>query len=345
MLGGTRSYIFFNYLKYISVNIIIFIGLIWLSQILRILELQQSITTQIIDVIFTTLLVLPSFINPLMPFLLIFSSFFLNYKFNSSNEIIILKQYFSFRDNLILCTFLSSVILVLYFVNNEIFSVNLYHKYKIQELEIRNNLKLGVPSSNEFHIESEVSIFFEKQSNNKFYNVEAIIYEDGQFIKSQEANIEIEKKSYNIIFDKGERVIFNDSEKSRTIFDKFIYSIDDKEIEMLMLDKEHFNTIGLLNEVDKEFYYQGHNRIYQYFLTFIIVIVSFKIFFIYASKKSVFKYYTFLFISVLLIQVVNSYLIFLLNNNSFFNLNYYYLINFIILLLFSYVILRFNENN
>jgi len=280
-----------------------------------------------------------------MPFLLIFSSFFLNYKFNSSNEIIILKQYFSFRDNLILCTFLSSVILVLYFVNNEIFSVNLYHKYKIQELEIRNNLKLGVPSSNEFHIESEVSIFFEKQSNNKFYNVEAIIYEDGQFIKSQEANIEIEKKSYNIIFDKGERVIFNDSEKSRTIFDKFIYSIDDKEIEMLMLDKEHFNTIGLLNEVDKEFYYQGHNRIYQYFLTFIIVIVSFKIFFIYASKKSVFKYYTFLFISVLLIQVVNSYLIFLLNNNSFFNLNYYYLINFIILLLFSYVILRFNENN
>ena len=280
-----------------------------------------------------------------MPFLLIFSSFFLNYKFNSSNEIIILKQYFSFRDNLILCTVLSSVILVLYFVNNEIFSVNLYHKYKIQELEIRNNLKLGVPSSNEFHIESEVSIFFEKQSNNKFYNVEAIIYEDGQFIKSQEANIEIEKKSYNIIFDKGERVIFNDSEKSRTIFDKFIYSIDDKEIEMLMLDKEHFNTIGLLNEVDKEFYYQGHNRIYQYFLTFIIVIVSFKIFFIYASKKSVFKYYTFLFISVLLIQVVNSYLIFLLNNNSFFNLNYYYLINFIILLLFSYFILRFNENN
>ena len=280
-----------------------------------------------------------------MPFLLIFSSFFLNYKFNSSNEIIILKQYFSFRDNLILCTVLSSVILVLYFVNNEIFSVNLYHKYKIQELEIRNNLKLGVPSSNEFHIESEVSIFFEKQSNNKFYNVEAIIYEDGQFIKSQEANIEIEKKSYNIIFDKGERVIFNDSEKSRTIFDKFIYSIDDKEIEMLMLDKEHFNTIGLLNEVDKEFYYQGHNRIYQYFLTFIIVIVSFKIFFIYASKKSVFKYYTFLFISVLLIQVVNSYLIFLLNNNSFFNLNYYYLINFILLLLFSYFILRFNENN
>ena len=59
MLGGTRSYIIFNYLKYISINIIIFIGLIWLSQILRILELQQTITTQLSDVIKTTL-VLPS---------------------------------------------------------------------------------------------------------------------------------------------------------------------------------------------------------------------------------------------------------------------------------------------
>ena len=63
-------------------------------------------------------------------------------------------------------------------------SVNLYQKYKIKELEIRNNLKLGVPSSNEFHIEDEVSIFFEKQIKNKFYDVEAIIYKDGQFIKS-----------------------------------------------------------------------------------------------------------------------------------------------------------------
>ena len=75
-----------------------------------------------------------------------------------------------------------------------IFSVNLYQKYKVQELEIRNNLKLGVPSLNEFHIEEEVSIFFEKQKNNKFYDVEAIIYKDGQFIKSKNAEIEIEKK-------------------------------------------------------------------------------------------------------------------------------------------------------
>ena len=59
-----------------------------------------------------------------------------------------------------------------------------------------------------------------------------LIYEDGQFIKSKNAKIEIEKKNYNIIFNNGERVILNKIEKSKTIFDKFIYSIENKEIEI-----------------------------------------------------------------------------------------------------------------
>ena len=345
MFGGARSYIILNYLKYILINVLIFIGLIWLSQIFRILELQHSITTQLIDVISTTILVLPSFISPLMPFLLILASFFLNYKFNSSNEVIIIKQYFSLKNNFILFAIISIGIFIFYIINNEFLSVKLYQKYKVEELEIRNNLKLGVPSLNEFHIEDEVSIFFEKQSNNKFYNVEAIIYDDGQFIKSDEAKIEIEKKSYNIIFDNGERVILNKTEKSKTLFDKFIYSIENKEIELFMFDKEHFNTIELLYEEDKEFYHQGHNRIYQYFLLFAVLVISFKVFFIYSSKKDTFKYYFTLFIGVLLLQLINSYLIFLLNNSDKFNLYFYYFINIFIASLFCYIVLKFNENN
>ena len=345
MIGTIKSYIIFNYLKYILINIIIFIGLIWFSQILRILELQHSITTQLIDVISTTILVLPSFISPLMPFLVLLGSFFLNYKFNTSNEIIILKQYFSFKENFTLFFNLTLGIIIFYFINNEIFSVNQYHKYKVKELDIRNNLKLGVPSLNEFHIENEVSIFFNNQRDNKFYNVEAIIYKDGQFIKSAEAKIEIEKKNYNIIFFKGERVILNESEKSKTLFDKFIYSIENKEIEYLMFDKEHFNTFELLNNDNKEFYNHGHNRIYQYFLVFIVIIISFRALFIYTPKKSVFKYYYFLFFGVLTIQLINSYLVFLLKNNLSFNLYLYYFINLLIISIFSYFVFNLDENN
>lgn len=344
MLKGLKSYIFFSYLKYILINIIIFVGLIWISQILRILELQQSIATQLFEVIKTTILVLPSFIGPLLPFLLIIAGFFLNYKYNSTNEIIIINQYLSKKKNLVLFSIILLVISIFHFVNSEILSVNLYQKYKVQELEIRNNLKLGLPTLNEFHIENEVSIFFEKQNNNKFSNVNAIIFEDGQFINAKEANIEIKNKNYNLIFYEGERVIFNDTEKSKTIFNKFIYSIENNKIEILMYDKEHFNTFELLKSDDKEFYYQGHNRIYQYLFILMTVIISFKIFFFYISKKSIFKYYTVIFIGILILQVINSYMVFLLNNNNF-NLLFFYLINFLLILFFCFTIFNLNENN
>ena len=292
----------------------------------------------------TTLFVLPSFIGPLMPFLLIISSFFINFKYNSSNEIVILKQYFSLNGNINLFLVLFFGIFIFNFLNNEILSVHLYQKYKINELEIRNNLKLGLPASNEFHIDNEVSIFFDKKSNNTFYNVNAIIYDDGQFINSNKAKIEIEKKNYNIIFYDGERVILNEIEKSKTIFEKFIYSIENNEIEILMYDKEHFNTLELLKADDKEFYYQGHNRIYQYFLILMIVVISLKVFFIFISKKNVFKFYFLIFVSILFLEVINSYMLFLLNNDKL-NLYFYYFINFALISTLTYFILNFNENN
>ena len=62
MFEKARSYIIFNYFKYILIILLIFIGLIWLSQIIRILEFQYSISNQIIEIAVTTLLALPSFI-------------------------------------------------------------------------------------------------------------------------------------------------------------------------------------------------------------------------------------------------------------------------------------------
>ena len=38
-------------------------------------------------------------------------------------------------------------------------SQKFYEKYKLKELEIRNNLKLGSPSQNEFLIDKILSIF------------------------------------------------------------------------------------------------------------------------------------------------------------------------------------------
>ena len=141
----------------------VFIGLIWLSQIIRIIEFQYSFSNQIIEIASTTLLALPSFTNPLVPFLIIIGSFMLNSKIKNSNEIIVLKQYLSSKSVKFLFQLLMFFLFIIFTINNEVISKKFYSKYKIKELEIRNNLKLGSPTQNEFHIDDILSIFLKEK--------------------------------------------------------------------------------------------------------------------------------------------------------------------------------------
>ena len=217
MVRELNTYIISNYFKYILVNLLIFVGLIWISQILRIIELQYSITFQIFDIAITTLFALPSFISPLIPFLILIGSMMLNYKLTSSNEIIILKQYISPQLTKKLFQFIAVLTLIIYSINNEIISKKFYEIYKVNELEIRNNLKLGSPSENEFHIDDKISIFFDKKVDEIFYVIDAIIYDENQFIYSQSVEIEVSKSRFNLVFHDGERLTLNDNEKKNNI--------------------------------------------------------------------------------------------------------------------------------
>ena len=332
MIGRARSYIIYNYFKYILIILIIFIGLIWLSQIIRILEFQYSISTQIIEIAITTLLALPSFINPLVPFLILIGSFMVNSKIKNSNEIIILKQYLSTNSLRVLFQLLILFTVIIYTINNEIISKKFYEKYKIKELEIRNNLKLGSPVQNEFHIDDIVSIFFDKKENNTFYNIEAIIYNQNQFIVSDSVEIELSKSNFNLVFSNGERIILNDIEKSKTVFDKFTYILESKKYEKLLLDKDHYNTFELISHSENEFRNHGHNKIFQYFFLIFVGLISLKIIFFYVNKKNNLSNFSYIFLLVLLIQILNSYLIYLLDNSSSFSLIYFYFCNFVFLI-------------
>ncbi|MDB3973201.1 LptF/LptG family permease [Alphaproteobacteria bacterium] len=339
MIGGTKYYIIINYFKYILINILVFVGLIWISQILRVLELQYSLSTQIFDVIQTTSLILPSFLSPLSSFLLILASFFLNFQLNSSNEIVIIKQYFSFKDIFFLFLIIMAGLFLLNLLNNEYFAVKSYEKYKNKELEIRNNFKLGMPSQRELHIDNELSIFFDSEIDDVFYNVEALIYEDGQFIVAKSAEIEVAKKNFNLIFQNGERLSLNNDKISKTRFEKFIYSIQNENIEKLFYDKEHFNTLELILHDQLDFINHGHNRIFQYLLIILTILISLKIIFVHKEKKSLIKLFMVIFLLLLVIQVINSYLIFLLNNQLT-NIPIYYFLNFLNLSSTGFIIFK-----
>ena len=332
MLGRAKSYIIYNYFKYILIILLIFVGLIWVSQIIRILEFQYSVSNQIIEIAGITLFALPSFINPLAPFLILIGSFMLNSKIKNSNEIVILKQYLSTKSLRVIFQSLILLLIVNYAINNEIISKKFYEKYKIKELEIRNNLKLGSPVKNEFHIDDIVSIFFEKKKDNTFYSIEAIIFNQNQFIASDSVEIELSKSNFNLVFFNGERIILNEIEKSKTVFDKFTYTLETKKYEKLLFDKDHFDTLELISHPEKEFRNHGHNKIFQYFFLIFIGLISLKIIFFYVNKKDNLVNFFLIFLLVLLIQILNSYLIYLLDNYNSFNLLYFYFVNFIILI-------------
>ena len=306
-------------------------GLIWLSQILRIIEFQYSISHQIHDIVITTLFSLPSFITPLMPFLLLIGSFFISNKTNNSNEIVILKQYLSKKDISKISFLITTIIFLIHILNNEIISKNLYEKYKIKEIEIRNNLKLGAPTQSEFHIDNLISIFFDHKTNDSFNIVQAIIYPENQLINSESVQIELSKSNFNLVFTNGERLILNENEKSKTLFDKFIYTLADKEFEILLKDKEHYNTLELINHENSEFNFHGHNNIFQYIFLFLVCLVTLKIIFYYNYKKTNYIKFLFIFSLVLASQTLNSFLLYLLNNTTFFIISYYYISLLIIL--------------
>ena len=331
MIGKARSYIIYNYFKYILIILLIFAGLIWLSQIIRIIEFQYSISNQIIEIAGTTLLALPSFINPLVPFLILIGSFMLNAKIKNSNEIVVLKQYLSNKKLKNLFQLLIFFTVIIFVINNEIISKKFYAKYKINELEIRNNLKLGSPVQNEFHIDDIVSIFFDNKENNIFYNIEAIIFDQNQFITSESVIIELSKSNFNLVFSNGERLILNNVEKSKTVFDKFTYILESKKYEELLMDKDHYNTFELISHQAKDYRNYGHNRIFQYFFLIIVSLISFKIIFYYVNKINNTLRFSIIFFLILLTQVLNSYFIYLLDNFNSYNLIYFYLFNFMFL--------------
>ena len=90
-------------------------------------------------------------------------------------------------------------------------------------------MKLGSPVQNEFHIDDILSIF-DKKEDDIFYGIEAIIYDQNQFIASDSVVIELSKSNFNLVFSNGERLILNDYEKSKTVFDKFTYILESKNM-------------------------------------------------------------------------------------------------------------------
>ena len=270
-------YLIYNYIKYLTIFLFSFLITIWASQTIRLLEIGISYK-DLFEIVYLTILLIPSYIINIFHLILIFSVFFLNYKFNNTNELLIFRQYI--KEKLIKRSFIiiNIIIFLILFVNSEYLSQSFYKEYKQKEVELRGEFKIQVQNSKqEFKLDDHFVIFFERFENDIFYNPKAIIFSDDLLVESESAKITYNDNRINLEFFNGSRVSSSIKEKSITSFLKFNFFIENNSEEIVYPDKESFSVYELLYQDDKKLNVAGHSKIINYLLIILILMNIHKI--------------------------------------------------------------------
>ena len=265
-------YLIYNYIKYLTIFLFSFLITIWASQTIRLLEIGVSYN-DLFEIVYLTILLIPSYIINIFHLILIFSVFFLNYKFNNTNELFIISQYV--KRKIISKNFLviNIIIFLILIINSEYISQNLYKDYKQKEVELRGEFKVQVQNSKrEFKLDDHFVIFFDKFEDDIFFNPKAIIFSDDLLVESENAKITYNDNKINLEFYNGSRVSSSKKEKSITNFLKFNFYIENNSEEIVYPDKESFSVYELLKQDDKKLNVAGHSKIINYIVILIVLI-------------------------------------------------------------------------
>ena len=265
-------YLIYNYIKYLTIFLFSFLITIWASQTIRLLEIGVSYN-DLFEIVYLTILLIPSYIINIFHLILIFSVFFLNYKFNNTNELFIISQYV--KRKIISKNFLviNIIIFLILIINSEYISQNLYKDYKQKEVELRGEFKVQVQNSKrEFKLDDHFVIFFDKFEDDIFFNPKAIIFSDDLLVESENAKITYNDNKINLEFYNGSRVSSSKKEKSITNFLKFNFFIENNSEEIVYPDKESFSVYELLKQDDKKLNVAGHSKIINYIVILIMLI-------------------------------------------------------------------------
>ena len=264
-------YLIYNYIKYLTIFLFSFLITIWVSQTIRLLEIGISYK-DLFEIVYLTILLIPSYIINIFHLILIFSVFFLNYKFNNTNELLIIRQYVNetrIKRNFLI---INLIIFSLLCLNSEYFSQKFYKDYKQKEVELRGDFKIQVQNSKqEFKLDDHFVIFFEKFENDIFYNPKALIFSDDLLVESKRAKITYNDNRINLEFYNGSRVSSSKKEKSITNFVKFNFYIENNSERVVYPDKESFSLKELLIQNDTKLNVAGHSKVINYLLILLIL--------------------------------------------------------------------------
>ena len=251
MLNKIDNYIFNQILKSFILIFFIFLSISWLLQLTRLLALTNLIQTDILNVIYLSLFLIPNLLTVIMPFIVLFGIMLCFMKLYKDKEIIAIYslglQLKPIRYSLLLFSFL---ILIFYISINFYISPKVYEKYKIKEFELRNTINFDkMVLSNFLKLDENTTLDFKKNENvfeDIFINFkdenENLIYARSGFIKS-------EKNKYIFQLNDGFKLSINKSNQIEKLeFENYVFKIDNKkEIEFNNFDK---NTLTIIDDLN-----------------------------------------------------------------------------------------------
>lgn len=337
-------YLIYNYIKYLTIFLLSFLITIWASQTIRLLEIGITYT-DLLNTVYLTILLIPSYLINIFHLILIFSVFFLNFKFNNTNELIIIRQYVKekwIKRNFLLVNF---IILVLLYINSEHLSQKLYKDYKEKEVELRGEFKIQIQNNKkEFKLDDHFVIFFEKFENDTFYEPKAIIFSDDLLVESKNAKITYTDNKIYLEFFNGSRVSSSNKEKSITNFLKFNFYIENETKEIVYPDKESFSIYELLEQDDKKLNVAGNSKIINYLLI-VVVLLNIQRIINSINLKNQTNYKNLKTLMMILgFIIINSFLnkVLIIEN---INIQIYYIINITLLILIYFGLYRIYDNS
>jgi lipopolysaccharide export LptBFGC system permease protein LptF len=289
-----KLYLTISYVKYILLILVVFLLIVWLAQIVRYLDLSQSFSMQFSKVVFITSYLLPNAISTILPIIIFIASCFFNYQLNHTNEIDIFCLYLSKNSLKIIILLTYCLLLVFYVINTEIISVKAYNKYKIEEIELRNQFKI-VNIGNEIYIKDKLNIIYEKkiQDNSILKNVITYLIDENVVIRSREVEFLQSEKEILFTFIDGKRIASSRSEKSYTEFDKLEYKIVNNNENQISFDKENYNFFELIKNNNVFFKKSAHRKIIDLLMLIFILYFSSIIIFINKKNKNLLKNYSY----------------------------------------------------
>jgi lipopolysaccharide export LptBFGC system permease protein LptF len=328
-----KLYLTLNYVKYIVILLLVFILIIWLAQILRMLDFNQTFSIQLYEIIKITSYLLPSAINTILPIIILLASCFYNRSINSTSEISIFSLYLGKNQIYGFLSYIYLFLIILFVFNSEYFSVKSYNNFKNEEISFRNEFKISEVNQ-EINIPDKLNLFFKEKikGTNRYLDVTTFLIEDNIVIKSESVEYSISNSDLNFIFTNGRRISASDEEKSFTEFNKLEYKIENKNSHKISYGKENYNFLELINSNEPSYQKFAHRRIIDLLFLIFVIIISSRIVFLNSKSSELFKNYAFNLI-VMLFSFTSLAFITKQLLNSIILINTYYAYSIIILVL------------